>query len=249
MPQIGASIKLVRTRRQFDPQQGWSTIEEWEGSRNACTNKQGEYAAVGIRSDLSHDGPKWRLNVTIGDIVRTGGEDELPVDTWEIDTEWVQNSIYENPKVLELAGTVVTLAAWREEITRAMKKTPPALDSQTPAGKVRLFEHIVRGVEAYESKRIVVSRVRTISVGYAGQFTCDAVDKIYTTARLVTTFGIPVAIANRLPPNPSYVPANSAWSWKQRRSSSRFQLRVNKVEEVFDFVFAAWSTILYDLQS
>lgn len=249
MPQLGASIKLVRTRRIFDPQQGWSTVEEWEGSKNACTNKQGEYFGVNVRTDLSHDGPKYRLTATIGEIQRTGGEQEQPVDTWEIDTEWVQNSIYENPNVLQLAGTVLTLAAWKEEIDRARKKTPPALDSSTPAGKVTLFEHIVRGVEAYEVKRIVLSRVRSVSVGYAGQFTCDAVDKVYTTARLISSFGIPSAIAARLPANPAYTPTNSAWSWKQRRASSRFSLRINKVEEVFDFVFAAWSTTLYDLQS
>lgn len=249
MPQLGSSIKLVRTRRTFDPQSGWATIEEWEGSRNACTNKQSEYAAVNVRSDLSHDGPHWRLTVTIGEIQRTGGEEEVPVDTWEVDTEWVQNSIYENSNVLDAAGSVSTLAQWRKEIERAMKKDAPALDTQTPTNKVYLFNHIVRGVEAYESKRIVLSRVRTISVGYAGQFTCDAVDKIYTTGRLINDFLVPAAIASRLPADPSYTPDNSAWSWKQRRASSKFQLRMNKVEEVFDFVFAAWSVLLYDLQS
>lgn len=245
MPQLGASIKLVRTRRIFDPQQGWSTVEEWEGSRNACTTKQSEYAGVNIRSDLSHDGPKWRLTVTIGEIQRGGGEDEQPVDTWTIDTEWVQNSIWENPNVILNAGTIAELASWNAEIKRAMKKDPPALDTQTPAGKVVMFNMIARGIEAYESKRIVLSRTRTVSVGYAAQFALDAVETVYSTARLIQLYAIPAAISNRLPANPPNPSAGFQWSWKQRRASSQFVLRSNKVEEVFDFVFAAWSINLY----
>jgi hypothetical protein len=110
----------------------------------------------------------------------------------------------------------------------------------------QLYELFIRGGDAYETTRQVLTRVRTISVAFSAQAVAQARPTIYTTPQLVTVFSIPAAIAARLPANPTEVPSGTIWSWKQRRNTSRYEWS-GRVSEVMSWTFAAYSTLTHQV--
>lgn len=113
---------------------------------------------------------------------------------------------------------------------------------------------IVEGQDAWEARRAVLTRTRTISTAYPTQFTIPPVEIVYSTPILVSMNSIPENIAVRLPGYPNGanlppIPAMRYWGWKQRRETSQIVLAQNKVEEVTEWVFAAWSAVTYDVDT
>lgn len=117
-------------------------------------------------------------------------------------------------------------------------------------GLALIYWNMLMGLENWEVRRVVLSRRRTVSARYAAQHVVDGVEKVYTTAGLKHYFAIPTAageIGTRLPSNPSTTPPGTAWAWKIRRQDSQQMRGTARVEEVIDWVFAAWSLTIYDL--
>jgi hypothetical protein len=112
--------------------------------------------------------------------------------------------------------------------------------------QVSLYRLYARGAEASEEKRFVLRRRRTIPVEFAAPATVRAVELVYTTPKLITEFDVPASVIPLLPPDPGFQPADTLWGWRERANTSDFQPSINKVEEVMEWVFAAWSTILYE---
>ena len=100
----------------------------------------------------------------------------------------------------------------------------------------------------YEIERPGLQRLRTYSAAYSQRMKLDRVPKVYTTSSLVSLFSIPALIAAQLPDDPptADLPSNSAWGWKVRNEATDIRWG-GKFEERKEWVFWAWSTILYDL--
>jgi len=197
---------------------------------------------------------------------------ETPNDYWELETEYVQESVWKNDLVEAQAALVsdstTVIAIWRREIEAAMKgkqldasgievaqaggKTegPLGMDHVAVAAfypfQKKLYQDFLRDNDASETTRQVLSRVRTISVAYSAQAVAQARPTIYTTAQLVNAFAVPPLIAARLPADPTEIPTNTLWSWKQRRNTSRYEWS-GRVSEVMSWTFAAWSTNTHQL--
>jgi hypothetical protein len=176
------------------------------------------------------------------------GTVEIPVDKWQIQTEWAQVDIRRSPKLLAKAGGDKAI------LNKAFDLAKKAIEDPTTEAPifaydaaVSIYNLLTHGADSYEVKRCVLTRVRTISPSYAQQIVIDATEKIFTTATLVNQFGVPAAIAARLPANPPGVITDSAWAWKERKQTSEFTLALGKVEEQSDWVFGLWSTVLYDV--
>jgi hypothetical protein len=249
---IGFSgLHLVDSSYDWDPQNGVSRTDIWEGEENACNAEAAALETVGIRSRVyRHEGVEFRLQVFYPD----ANDGAQPfVDTWERQTEWAQLDIRNSPKLLAEIGALIggpgeeLIGTWHHQIKKLLseEKNVPASD---PTLKKEMYRLYARGTEVYEVKRFVLRRRRTFSPQYAGRAVLDAVEKVYTTQKLIELFGIPQIIQMQLPQTPPTKPSESVWAWRSRVDNSTTQLgRVAKTEEVLDWVFAAWSTLLYDV--
>ncbi len=242
-----------RTRIMYSPQTGTTYEFYHEGPKSIIENLAQQYALVGLRVELSHEGPLYTLTVQAGaDFYNTNPDAEVPQDDWEIDAEYVQESIWSNVNVIALAEDSVRLALWRNEIEEKLKTKPaptPQEVSYFPAGELAIYRlcYLAGGINtAHEVRRVVLRRVRTVSIRYSKQVVLDAVEKIWPTAQLVRDFSIPEAISIRLPADPPYKPTDTTWAWKLRGDQSRPIIRLNRVEEHKTWTFAAWSNILYN---
>jgi hypothetical protein len=246
---IGAtSARVVFAERTWDPATGPSTRLTYEGSEDELNALAAAFMLAHNRAQvLPFNGPVYRMVVSFGD-AQDGGA-ETPLDKWDIDTEWAELPIWSNPKVIQSAGSDDALHTWRIDIEAALANTTLPSKTGFVDDKLALYIEVTRGTRAHESKRPILNRVRTISANYAGQIVIEAVESVYTTAKLLTTFAIPTAIANRLPADPAFVPSGRAWAWKERRETSEFIFALNKVEEVKDWIFAPWSTLLFNIVS
>jgi len=259
MPAVigNTTARIVSTETVFDPNFGEQEIQHWEGSEEALiTVARNEILPSGGKCRVQQgEGPIYRMAVSYGE-VQSGGTTEQPIDRWERVTEYIQEDLRNNPNVIFAAGTAATLNKWVQDIKAALKSnltltqfyatdadpTPTIADEQQ-----MIYELYARGTEAHEIKRFVLRLRRTISVNFATPSIANALERIFTTTSLIATFAIPPEVAGTLPANPFIAPAHTAWAWKQRQDNSVFLPGLNKIEESKDWVFAAWSTLLYTL--
>jgi hypothetical protein len=277
-PQLhGATLTRIASDLVLDPRYGPATREVWAGRRSDLLGLATVYQLSGFRVEYSdHEGIA-QLIVTLPQ-GNDPSVSEVPADTWEIITEMDQQSIWNNKRVFSQAvDGVPTIAYWRKRIQNALvgnfqqAGTDPAEFEQynegsrdpltpTEAGFSRtgpepflakLYEKFLRGQDSFEFRRLTLRLTRVISATFAGRAVLDPIEKIYTTLKLQTTFGVPNTVFNLLPADPpaSLTPPDTAWSWKLRQDGFQIVLSTNKVQETKDWVFAAWDTDLYELIS
>lgn len=240
-----------------DPQYGLRKILRFEGFEEDLLTLSEEFRAVGYQSEIEPIESTWcRLRVLVPN-AQEGNQ--APVDTWERLTELVQDDIRSDPKVIGLiiqaTGDTPANAAYlinalykdsKEKIkagTNPNYNNPP---SQYGAIAQAFFELLSRGADAFLQRRVILRRRRVIPGNQVLQSTVNSVEKFYSTAALVRAFGVPGAIAEKLPIAGDVTPNNTAWGWMERQDTSIITPVFNQAEEVKDWVFAAWSTLLYD---
>lgn len=232
--------RIVDIQREFDPATGFKTTIIWEGSEDAMNTMLPSMG--GQARTYQFNGPVWRLAARYGDA--QDGSNEIPFDKWHIDTEMAEISIWESAYLAELVGGEDSLADLKFLVLyfADQKKTP--LETGFVGTDYEVYvEYYVRGVKAFQVKRPTLRRVRTISLSYASPIEIAYPEPVYTTAKLISTFGVPAAIAAQLPDNPTFVPSGRAWAWKQQKETSENIVALNKKEEQTDWVFAPWSLV------
>lgn len=254
MPSVATGLAgAVRVNSEWviDPDLGDSIEETWQGLKYQIFSLAQGFKKIGAKARVTHRGPLYQVIVTIGQTPARGVE--VPVDKYEWDSEQFQVSIFNaaGPSAEALSYSVsanVPLSRYRQVIEDAVKKgtdiaVPFPSESSFPWAW-SLYRRLSVGVEAYPLKRLVLRRVRTFSLDYAGRIELSATPIAYSTAALVSTFAIPNKIALQLPEYPSNAdtPAYTRWGWWMRTDRSEQIPALNKVEEVREWVFAAWST-------
>jgi hypothetical protein len=235
-------VRPVGTRTMYRLGTGITTVWIYEGEEEALkVEAAGVLAANGQADVYPYDGPAYRMDVIWPD-------DGTASDYWERVTEFVQEDLRENPKVISLASTSDTLALWIFLIKTALASGSP-LKGVVDPGMQLLYDEMARGVTSHEVRRIILTRRRTLPIGYATPRTPTATESIYTTAALIRLFPpIPAGIQAILPAVPAVAPSGRTWGWKIRQDDSRLIPSTLKDEEVMRWTFAAWSTsLLYDL--
>lgn len=241
----------------YDPVNGDQLREVWTGTFAALTQLANALKASGVRCSVSQEAGRCILTALFASISKDEAAASVVDDRYEIATDFIQESIYANPSVIAAAtalnpsNPMEVVAYWRQGIEEALTGAAtggPKLPSETGftnSTLIALYQLALRGALAYEIERPVLSRVRTIPIAYSAQVVLDALPKVYSLATLASTFTLPSAIVARLPASPTTAPPNTAWAWKKRRDASEFSSS-GKVVEVKDWVFALWSTVLYE---
>ena len=232
---------------EFDPDIGYTAVDQYEGNENNCKAAIAQYAGFGYRVRVyQKEGPVWVLEVRYGTKKVTDGGAEVPNDQWTFDKEFIQVDMRNHPNIIALASTTETLNLWIAEIDELIKNGD-APSGTNAAGYLEIYALRSFGQKAFEVERLVLRRERTYSTQYINDEVIEAIPKIYTTAKLIQLLDIPSIVANRFPPNPSTVPDYHEWTWKKRRDSTQIIPGLGKVQEQNDWVFAAWPTVAYTL--
>ena len=244
------SFRKISSAPTFDVEHGWRVTDTYEGSEEAVKAGMGTFAAQGINGvSYQYNGPIWRAEFQI---VPASDQTGLPevIDQWEFDTDFVQASIWNNPRVRALASTGDTLSIWKKDILKAIedhKTNAEFAATGVSAQELAIFATVNQGGEGFEYRRITLRRQRTLPITNAQASRPDAVERVYSSAALIAAFGIPSAIAARMPVAPTEAPDYFAWTWKARRDSSVYVAQLGKLQESRDWVFAPWSIVEYVL--
>lgn len=241
----------------FDPQYGYNLRYLWRGSRAALHPLAQSANALGARTTARQiDGtPRWELTAVFGDMATAdggAGSAEVPVDQYDIDTEFFQESIFGDPKAdKEAVKFAINLfkprSKYRGVIEDAVKDKLdfPLSETEFPAG-AKIYRALTRKNDARESRRINLRRVRTFSLNYPSPVVLNANEVFYSTTELGTIFGIPGAVLVRLPggsggnPMPTDPPQDTVWSWKLRADKSSLLPKIAKWQETKEWTLAAW---------
>lgn len=273
---LGVSPLKISSEVVFDPKYGFTTRELYSGTPTTINTLNATLILLGVRTTVTTQAGRTFLTAYFGVQDSSGVTPETPNDYYELETEYVQESVWHNDKVESAARVVAAanggaettsgvLARWRRIIEAGMKGMVLSDDSNNQFNKITegpvepsslapdlepfgldLYKDFVRDADTYETTRQVLTRNRTVSVAYSAQTVAQTRPIIYTTAQLIAVFGIPAAVAARLPADPTDVPTNALWAWKQRRNTSRYEWS-GRVAEVMSWTFAAWSVLTHQL--
>ena len=262
---VTGSQDAVRSswEQQFDPATGWKTVETWNGSKSQIAAAVEKFHNSGAATSVKNSGALWTLTVTWSlDYSNESGKQagappatEAPLDTWDVDVELADVDVRASPKVIAFLGDEYKVAVAFKQVDAAIKAglsidkylDSISISSIIPIDKLEVIYRLrARGVTTLTEKRPILTRKRTYTSAYTTPIQINAVEVIYTTSALITEFKVPNIIQQKLPATPPVTQAEAAWGWKQRKQSGTFTVARNKIEETMDFVFAQWSTLLYD---
>ena len=263
----GSSV-AVRSgwEQQFDPASGWKTVETWNGSKAQIGAIIQSFRDNGAATSVKNSGALWTLTATWSldyskDTDKQAGAPPLAeetLDTWDVDVEWAQVDVRSSPKLIAYLEGEYQVAVAFKQVDAAIKaglSIEKYLESISKSSIIPLVKLEViyrlrsRGVTTVEEKRPTLTRKRTYTSQYTAPIQINAVEVIYTPSALISLFSVPNIIQQKLPVTPAVTQAEAAWGWKLRKQSGTFTVARNKIEETMDFVFAQWSTLIYDFVS
>ena len=244
--QGNSGVKLQQESISFNPETGYETHRTYSGPRSAILGHFNAFANDGWICSCTHEGPLYKL------VVQT--IDPFVADRWERVVEWAQISILQTPGLYG-AASVEELAQWnvdtdfelsRGPLSTTEKAKQLAMIALWEPGKQTLYRLKGRGMTSFETKRYVLRLRRTIrATDIANASQADAEEVVYSTAKLKDLFGVPDAIAAKLPVAPDTVPIDLQWGWRNRTDDVETNLIWNKAQMVREWVFEAVPTTHY----
>ena len=256
--------------QQFDPASGWVTVETWKGTKPQIAVIAPIFRGAGAKVGVSNEGALWTLVATwsvelaqnLNSATPAGAVfvGEVPTEIWNVNIELVQVDLRGAAGIRALFGTgtlgdelIAGSFALAEDAIKARetpvvylsKRSLPPLPKNYEDAYMKVYRLKVRGVNAIEEKRPILSRTRSYSASYDDPIKVVGADVIYTTPRLVKDFKVPDLIQQKLPSNPPVTLTEAKWGWKPRRQDGSYNASRNRIEESSDWVFAQWSTVIY----
>lgn len=241
----GSVFVYVGQDQQSTDSGGVITTRTYKGRAVEIYAQEANLRATGWATYIAQEGAIHTLTATFG-----GQADEVenPSEQWSWNTEQISRDIFSHPVVAAEAMTYVSPrpAQYRNDIEQAVANSEPCPMSEPnfPAAQ-KVYELISRGITGYEVEFFVLRRQRNYSNVYPSRQQMDANSKLYTTSKLIDLFGVPNIVQAALPATPSVVYNGAAWTWRRRDFSAEFD-GANRITETVSWVFANWSTALYE---
>jgi hypothetical protein len=258
--------------QQFDPASGWVTVETWKGTKAQIAAIAPIFRGAGAKTGVSNDGALWTLVATwsvelsenLNSATPAGAKyvGEVPTETWNVNIELVQvdlrgaagvRALFANATKEERDEWIADAFSLAEDAIKA-RETPveylasrvlPPIPDSYLLDYMKIYRLKVRGVNAIEEKRPILSRNRSYSAIYEDPIQVYGADVIYTTAKLIRQFDVPPLIQRKLPANPPVTLTEARWGWKQRRQDGSYDASRGRIQESSDWVFAQWSDVIY----
>lgn len=246
----GDALVLTGSEGNRDPFGAWSTTYTWEGIPGSVAALIANQA-LGSEINVSQHGYPASARITYPPNVFS--------DKWETDRENLDKDIMYNPAFIGISiGAFKEVRRWRQDPTGSdMCLTPGVpipklldendkpsaltLNSNDVVLMAQIRELVLRGAEAYQLSTLVLKRTRKIAASMLPTINLAEKTIFYSTATLTANEGVPPL---GLPIVPYTPPSNAQWGWLPRQNNRSYVSR-GFYEEHCDWVFAAWSTVLY----
>lgn len=238
----GDPIVLVGVSSERNEYGAWITIQEFIGADTACialanTTPLGPtvlYQKLGDGRSM--------CRITYG--ILTPGTEQV-FERWEVDREVVDKDIMQSPAFVGISDAgKQELKRWRADPSSDLDTTKGTNTGTDPGLMNSVKSLVLLGVEVVQVATLVLKRSRQVSGSYVTAIDLSERTKFYSTGALLKLAGSVPFVKGVLPVDGGTKPANSQWGWLPRQSNRSFIGR-GVVEEQEDWVWAAWSTILY----
>lgn len=243
------TLRELRPAYEGDPVYGLRIVRRFEGPHDDAVAQGQLFILAGSTISIDPVPPNRAILY-----VRTPNPQEPnqpPVDTWERTTELVQEDIRNNARLIASITSTVpdplkssAINAYYKDFKQKIRDGGPY--QNTVPELQAMFDLMSQGADAFLVRRIVLRRRRIIPSNVPAQSDVSALERFYSTARLIDTFSVPQDVASKLPVTSTPAPSNTQWGWMERMDTSIVTPAYAQTEEVKDWVFAAWSTLLYD---
>lgn len=239
------SVCLISKQRVSDPNGSGTAWEyTYTGTESGINNKAAALNASGIRYRTSSVGGEFTLTATYTGLDENEDPStETPNDTYGLDTEGVNVSIFAHPKATaEQVASGYNSANYKKTIEDALAEgeANPLSETQFPFSAT-IYRALSRGQEYYELRRPILRRTRTFSARYTGRSDVEARQKAWTTSTLVTEFDLPADVSGRLPTDPdsTETPVGTSWVWRLTLDTSEYNIALRQWTETKVWVFEA----------
>lgn len=257
VPKINGQLSGTRSSLdiQYDPQRGRVVTEEWNvaGDNLRALANTCEQNRIAYR--LRANPVKSQLILTATD--ERAGFGGYTSDTWQLLCNELQNDIRMHPLVMTAAAAEPGMLGQVEKDVESFKNnetvSPAYYASRTTARL--LFNLLIRNVTHYAASQYVLRHTCNVSNAYIGMTTEDGLDRIYTTAELITeittgwTFPCPLRLRTKIQSISTAVStlggshADYAWGWLKKGATETTSAN-NRVDISNEYWFAEWGTPL-----
>lgn len=236
---------------------GYTYRRTWIGHKTAIEGIYATEKNLAESAEVTHDGGgRYTLIATYS---FAPGDTETPLETQELDTEIVAQSIFLNETFRALPEKVVN--AVRENFEnkpqdnttgsylKALANIALVCVSGTGGAQYALakdaYDLLVAGTESFENYSFTMTRTRTCSRQYSQKIPLSDINKVFTTAQLVTVTGNPLlwdVPSLTLTTDEASKPLMAGW----RKKTCRVQDVANGQRQMIEvWQLAKWSTRLY----
>ena len=246
----GSTPQLVGTQITADPALSPVFVYTYRGEKTMLRSyTDSTWIPEGAKVTLDESGPMGIATVTYARNPNTPEDDNAISVRWDISTDRVDVSLFSLPLVDLEANTYISVAQYRGEIEDAVKNSTTITESRMPAATFPLsrivWAKLSRGQDSFPTTRVSLTRSRTFSTAYVVVEPLTSFPPIYTTAGLISEYGVPAVIQAILPAAPTNVPANQQWGWLQTDRSTSYTQKTNSVEERYSWAFFAADLDIY----
>jgi hypothetical protein len=260
-----STLTISRDVILYDETNGNGREIEWTGRKEEIMGQAN--VLTGARKRITNNGAVYTLTATWqGTTMDQEPSAELPIDKWSYSTEVLEKDLFSLPVVVAAAQAHAgsNSSKFKVDMENYIKEPTTDPDSfgdstalpsvwgtgvtvSTIASKVAT--ELRRGATHYEDARLVVRRQRSFNTRYPIPTPLYSLTYIYSTAELSYQFALPSYVHFSLPDtdqiNADYPVEQAEWGFRLRTQQS--DVVGTKVEQMFEWSLAAWSTFTYDL--
>lgn len=248
-PRINGTLEPVKqpTEYVFDPTRGYQRIDRWESAGNNLWGIAAQMAALGIGYQFT---PSAAKSVLIAQASGAeAGQPEATTDTWQIVGNEIQKDLFEHPRAAALDGPTI------EKIRTNLEnhKSPTTITPPFTGDAALVYDLEFRGTTHYAVGQYVLRHTTNVSNSYAVNVSDVNVERIYTTAQLITECANPNSWAYPIPGRLQYklqnitaptVRSGYLWGWR-KLPSTETTAAGNRIEIVTEYWLEQWSTLIY----
>ena len=198
----------------WDPVKGWSTTRKFRGTEAYVREMESDMILQGYTTQLTA-GAVWELSASVAADTRDGnppgmGPNDV-VDTWELFANKVEKDILASDVTVVHSMTEPNIH-WMRELANGDKKASD-WDSSTTAktppfsadfDSMQLFRAIIGGSKSQIIYQPTIRHTQTMPSGSTITAYTTYAGKIYSTAKLVSTYNVPSNIASALKASASH---------------------------------------------
>jgi len=233
---------------------GWTRTVEYHGTTNGIIGLIAQFEAGGYTFTADFSGPISKIRGTLSSNPVDSADNES--DQYTIHQEVLDQDVFSLEGVEEEAqlyadNTGEPRTKYREIIETAVKNAK--ISELAEAGlafgtyplSLSVYIELARGADFFENNFTILTRTKTVPIAWIGRLAMDTVSKIYSSAGLVSAFGLDPAVRGLFPSADNTVQPNSVWGWRRRRQDIQYLTDGFRATITQDWTWARWSKFIY----